>query len=269
MKRVLLIVVIASISNVLIAQDLISKKGEEYLPTEGDWGIGLNATSFLNYVGNIFNAEAEAPIASAMVNQTIYGKKFLSDNKAYRATIGVNITSFTNNSEVIGLESDGTTTGANVTNSEKHSSTMIILGIGKEYRRGTTRLQGFYGAEGFFALGTESTKYTYGNTIKASAMGGQGNSRSLEMNDGTTFGFTLRGFVGAEYFIVPKISISAEYGWGVGISTQGGGSTSVESYDFMEDSTNTETTTDVKDSSFGLANDMGVASGSLALILHF
>ena len=34
------------------AQDLTSNKGEDYLPQAGEWSIGFDATSTLNYIGN-------------------------------------------------------------------------------------------------------------------------------------------------------------------------------------------------------------------------
>ena len=270
MKRILLILTFSSFLSATFAQDLTSKKGENYLPEQDEWAIGLSATSFLNYAGNLFNSVAVAPSAAEpMITQTFYGKMFTDDDQAYRVTLGLNMGSITDNTEVPGLESDGTTTGSNVTNTEKMSSSMIALGFGKEFRRGSTRLQGVYGAEGIVMLGSGSTKYTYGNSIKASAMGGEASSRPIEEKEGGTFGLAIRGFVGAEYFIAPKISISAEYGWGIGLTSTGGGSTSTETYDFVEDSTDNNTSSGPSDSSFSLANDMGLASGTLGLILHF
>ena len=39
------------------------------------------------------------------------------------------------------------------------------------------------------------------------------------MKDPSSFGVILRAFIGAEYFIAPKISITAEYGWGFGFTS--------------------------------------------------
>ena len=80
----------------LHAQDLTSKKGETYLPESGDWAIGFDATSFLNYAGNLFNASAVAPnAAEPMIPLTIYGKLFTADDRAFRATLGINMSSNT------------------------------------------------------------------------------------------------------------------------------------------------------------------------------
>lgn len=270
MKRLLLFLTFSSFMSATFAQDLTSKKGENYLPEQDEWAIGLSATSFLNFAGNLFNAGAVAPSAAEpMFTQTFYGKMFTDDDQAYRITIGLNMGSASADTLVDGLESDGTTTGSDVTNTEKVGSSMITLGFGKEFRRGSTRLQGVFGAEGIVMLGSGSTKYTYGNSIKASAMGGQGVSRPTLEKEGGTFGLAIRGFVGAEYFIAPKISISAEYGWGIGFNSTGEARTSTETYDFADDSTDNGTTYGTSSSSFSLANDMGLASGTLGLILHF
>ena len=254
----------------ILAQNLTSKKGEDYLPKKGDVAIGLSATSFLEYAGNLFNSDAFAPEAEEpMLSQTVYGKMFINDNQAYRLTLGINYTKSTDNTQVSGLESDGTTTGSDVTNSTKLSNTMFVVGLGKEFRRGSTRLQGLYGAEGLLMFGGESAKYEYGNTIKAEANAGNAFSRTTEDKNGSTFTFMLRGFIGAEYFIAPKVSISAEYGWGIGFSSIGGGSSTVEEYDFVDDISESTTTENANDSGFAVSNDMGLSSGSLGLILHF
>lgn len=175
----------------------------------------------------------------------------------------------TDNSNVDGLESDGQLSGSKVINSVKQSSTLITLGLGKEFRRGSTRLQGFYGADAFMMLGSSSTTNTYGNSIKSEALNNGTTSRDLEVKDGSTFGLMIRGFLGAEYFIAPKISISAELGWGVGLSSSGDGSISSESYDFGDDSSSNSSTTSPGDSSFNITNDLGVSQGVLGLNLHF
>jgi hypothetical protein len=270
MKKVLLsLLVVVSLG--LSAQDLTSKKGENYLPESGDWAIGFDATSFLNYAGNLLNAGAVAPTTSEpMLAQTIYGKIFTDDNQAYRLTLGINMLNDKVNTLVDGLESDGTTTGSMVTDEVKTSTSMIALGLGKEYRRGSTRLQGLYGAEAMIMLTGGKTQYTYGNTIKSEANAGNTISRPTEVKNGGSFGFILRGFVGAEYFIAPKIAISAEYGWGIGLTSNGGSSISTETYDLAEDEVNTDTNDDGAGSSdFSLANDLGISSGMLGLILHF
>jgi len=72
------------------AQDLTSKKGEPILPEEGDWGLGIDATPFLNYFGNFFGKTANnnAPTFDFLTgNQTIVVKYFKDATTAYRGAI--------------------------------------------------------------------------------------------------------------------------------------------------------------------------------------
>ena len=36
-------------------QEIVSSKGENYLPQQGDWSIGFSANSALSFVGSAFN----------------------------------------------------------------------------------------------------------------------------------------------------------------------------------------------------------------------
>ena len=270
MKKITITLILSLILFTSYSQNLTSKKGENYLPEDGDWAVGLDATTFLNYAGNLINSGASAPtVAEPLFSQTIYGKLFTSDNQAFRATLGINLMSNTDNSNVDGLESDGQLTGLKVINSTKEKSTMITIGLGKEFRRGKTRLQGFYGADAFMMLGSSTITNTYGNSIKSEAIGNGTTSRDLEVRNGSMFGLMIRGFLGAEYFIAPKISISAELGWGIGLSSSGDGSTNSELYDLADDSSSNSATTTPGDSFFNITNDLGVSQGVLGLILHF
>ena len=51
----------------------------------------------------------------------------------------------------------------------------------------------------------------------------------MESKSGRSFGVGLRAFVGCEFFIAPKISLGAEFGWGLGFQTMGASVTTTES----------------------------------------
>ena len=55
MKKIILTVAAVFAMSFANAQDLKSKKGENYLPQSGDWAIGFNADGLFEYVGNAFN----------------------------------------------------------------------------------------------------------------------------------------------------------------------------------------------------------------------
>jgi hypothetical protein len=149
-----------------------------------------------------------------------------------------------------------------VENTWKHSNTTIGLAGGMEMRRGKTRLQGYYGGEVGLYVNMSKDKYTYGNALAVNLaptgpnqsqnvivdpndeVGSSGNvvsavgifqgasagdqARITERKNGTVFSFGLRGFIGAEYFILPKMSLGGEFGWGLGLTSTGKTSTTYD-----------------------------------------
>ena len=157
---------------------------------------------------------------------------------------------------------------------QKVSESSFALGLGKEFRRGSTRLQGVYGAEALFKLSSTTTKYEYGNSIQSPAYN-LFDSRPIDVKSGSTLEFGVRAFIGAEYFIAPKISISAEYGWGLHLTSKAGGSTTSETQE-LDNNDNTISSSSSVDAvggpnSFTIGNDLGfdLGSASLGLMLHF
>jgi hypothetical protein len=179
------------------AQELKSKKGENFLPEKGDWSIGFNADGIFSYIGNAFNGTAgnEAPTLDYQKLGTFVGKRFTSDKTAdrYMANLGFN-------SDKTG---DNTASGFDLT-----------LGYGKEWRKGKTRLQGFYGADAMINVNSSSTKTVVGAT-------------TTTVKSGLGFGVGAQGFIGAEYFIFPKISMGAQYTYGLMLGVDGKSTTSV------------------------------------------
>ena len=235
------------------AQDLTSKKGEPILPEAGDWAISMDADPIFRFVGNAFNGNTAnaAPGAGFLNgNNTIIGKKFIDEKSAYRVLVRLGFTSQTYKNNV---NDDANVTAPvfpaqapEVTDKFSMKNTNIGIGVGKEFRRGKTRLQGYYGADAMIWISMSSNKFTYGNTMSATngsgttttptttqwntntgaVLGAAGvNNRDLKTKSGMTFGIGVRGFIGAEYFIFPKISVGAEYGWGIGYQMTGKGKT--------------------------------------------
>ena len=253
----------------VFAQDLTSKKGEPILPEAGDWSIGIGAAPFLNYVGNFIggNGLNTAPTVNFLsTNQTILGKYFVDEQTAYRGGIRLNFgsTSTTTKVPVVPATTPVTFTD-DVT---KVGGSNIGITAGWEKRRGKTRLQGFYGGEVGIALGSGKTTMTYGNAIANLAAG---TTRTTEVKTGSTFGLGLRGFIGAEYFIFPKIALGGEFGWGLALTTTGEGETTTETWDGA--AVITTLTKTGKTSTFGFDTDnmntvFGPA-GTIRLALHF
>jgi hypothetical protein len=279
MKKLFLTVALAAAVAGANAQDMMSKKGTPILPEAGDWSIGFDAAPWMNYFGNLMsNAGNNSVNAAFQESNTIVGKYMKDANTAYRAKVRIGFGSTTLNNI---LDQDGSTSNppATVTDELKESGMNITLGGGIQKYRGKGRLRGYYGAELGISLGSAKETYSYGNafsstnqaptstidwsTGQTSAVG----SRPTEVKAGSTFGFNLRGFIGAEYFFAPKMSIGAEYGWGLGLSSTGEGEATVESWDLVANGVRSTTSKTGKASSFGL--DVDNASGQIVLSLYF
>ena len=303
MKKSIALVAMAFGVTSAFAQDLTSKKGEPFLPEAGDYAIGVDATPFLQYVGNFFGkstANAAPTWNFANSNFSITGKKFKDANNAYRASINVSLSSSGGKSMVNDRSVITPVTYPNlpsmVENKYSNRATTIGLSVGIEKRRGKTRLQGVYGAEAGLGITSSSSKYTYGNALSVSAtnpvgvsVGGDGmnggtnitadtygnTARITKVKGGLGFQFGVRGFVGAEYFVAPKVSIGGEFGWGLGFGLTGKSKTSTESIGVAGTtaSVGTQEIEGAKTSSFILGTDNKSAffgpSGVIRLNLHF
>ncbi|MHB8260702.1 MAG: hypothetical protein ACYDCN_07040 [Bacteroidia bacterium] len=234
------------------AQDLTSKKGEPILPEAGDWAISTDATPFLNYMGNFFGKTNNnvAPTFNFLADHNvIVGKYFVDEKTAYRGGLNIGFNS-QSSSNLVNQDHVSPKPGndpAMVTDKQTTSNMGIGITAGIEKRKGKTRLQGYYGAELCLYIGSSTTKNKYGNAMSDStgqatsttaftpagsttntASSGLVSSRTTEVKGGTNFQFGVRGFIGVEYFVLPKISLGGEFGWGIGISTWGAGVTTTE-----------------------------------------
>lgn len=262
MKKIILSVVAIMAFGFANAQDLTSKKGEPYLPEAGDWAIGFNANNLFDYVGNAFSGSTAAnsigTVANNGWNGTFVGKKFTSATNAnrYLVDFGVNIGSTTTPSLLItGPTATAPTSSTKVSTSGFNMS----VGLGKEWRRGKTRLQGFYGADLVLGVQSSGTKTEYTDTDAAAPL----KNNTVDVKSGLGLNVGARGFLGAEYFIFPKIAIGAQYTYNVSVAVTGASKTTTTSTDPAIKSTETK-----GGSAFGFGiGNVGVAS--MNLTLHF
>jgi hypothetical protein len=162
MKKIVF-VCLAFVATSISAQDLKSKKGENYLPEAKDYALQIDAVPFLDYVGKaLSNAGATSPTISSgnFMPLTIGGKYFVTNKYAYRAKFRIATTSQSQRNTVINNEKS-TTKLVYTNDTRKISETNISLSFGFEKRRGNTRLQGYYGAEGLLKIGGGNAKYSY------------------------------------------------------------------------------------------------------------
>lgn len=147
---------------------------QDNTPKSGDWSVGTNAAPVLEYVGNLISGVATSPTVSFGDDQghetnhtSISGKYFTDDMTAWRGGLNLFFTS----------------------DSMAHSSFMLGVTAGKEFRKGTSNLQGYYGY--------------------------QANINMMNHDDETEMSFGANGFIGVEYFVRPKMGIGAEYHHGL------------------------------------------------------
>lgn len=314
MKNKSLLIATVFAASTSFAQDLTSKKGETYLPEAGDWAISFDATPFLNYAGQLLsNAGATAPTAGYTNGYpwAIKGKMFKDEKTAYRAGIRLAFGNTTRTNEVTqAFDPTATpptypTERPKVEDTYKSGYNAVVLTGGLEMRRGKTRLQGYYGGELLIGMGGTKQAFEYGNALFSGAAVATTpfvDGSSAYATDWTTSGFNnfttdyagnsaryteskastmmigLRGFIGVEYFILPKISLGAEYGWGLGFMSQKTtsnmesnmdpttpGTYVIGSFDTENKVSSFMVDSDIQNSATGLFG----GSGSLNIIFHF
>ncbi|MFC2103850.1 hypothetical protein ACFLS4_00670 [Bacteroidota bacterium] len=263
MKRLLLLSLFATVFFSLNAQEsntnqIFNKKGFAVLPEKGDWAIGIDAVPFIDYIGNLalITDENEAPefAFTAQRPGQLFGKYYLEDNKALRIGLRLGMTSKT--------EKDGNPVNPDEVDELKESSFNIGLAVGIEnYKSINGRLRGFWGYEAainkipYYGLNYYGVNTVNGKVEFKDAANG---SNDYIEEGGNTIEVSAKGLVGIEYFIAPKISLTGEFGIGLGYKN-----TSERKYD---PDTGTSVIYDAGSSELSVSN---TASGALVLLFHF
>lgn len=257
-------ILLASACMILASTTYVDAKKPEknYLPEAGDVTIGVNAVPFLNYLGNMFGKQKNNKINPAEIGgvpavpgldnptMSIFGKYFLTDQTALRLNVGIGINSITQSQYVTddaAAVNDPLSQDV-VEDTYKYRNSGMSVAVGYEWRRGSKRLQGYWGGQAILAYSNSKHFFGYGNaitevnqiptafadgdrdgtydysgwddpdnlpdgislpTVSASDNVG-GNSRLLMQSDGRSWTYGVGGFVGVEYYIAPKISIGCE-----------------------------------------------------------
>jgi hypothetical protein len=296
MKKVTIFILSLVIIYMANGQEMTTKKGFTILPEAGDIALGFDAVPFFDFLlntANIMNNTGQTSQHPGYVSgfaSAIVGKYFLEDNMAARVKFGVNTFSFKGEdyfddpADVLAVPATDPDTWKEISDVSVIKGSDWVIGAGLEFRRGHNRLQGFYGAELIFGMETASEKYTYGVEQNLTAVTeGYWNAdgtlvedpRVLSLKDRTGFTLGLRGFVGVEYFFAPKMSVSGEFGWGPGYRSLSRGATEIQSWDAVNNVSETRIVDGPeKDSFFGFIVDDGagrllVPSAALTLLFHF
>lgn len=277
MKRKLLIVcAFAGMGTFVNAQTTMVKNdnGQVVTPEAGDWALGADASPIFGYIGNMFNGSTGNNLNNAFTNTTpgdfranaIFGKYFVDENTAYRGSLKISTLS----NKASALTDTNTQVGANpeyISDVTKLTGFSFYLSGGIEKRRGHGRLQGYYGGElglGFGAT-APNTSTDYEIALSAANPGPVG-GRVLSTKAGSSFTVGLRGFVGAEYFVLPKLSLGAEFGWGLIFRTTAQNETVRESWDGTAVVETTSSTVG-KSSNFYFNTDQGAGTNSPLVLM--
>jgi hypothetical protein len=275
---------------------LRSKKGTPILPENAEYALGVGANPFLTYVGNFLHGNSATGSATFdtpgnPINQiALFGKKITSigfSTEAYRARLLLNVGTVTNRATIAKDTAFGSILQPKfVIDAQKVNRTDIVLGVGKEWRRGKGRVQGIYGFEGILSFSSLNFKYNYGNAIDSvnnaplttslgnnnivAGVAPRADIRKVTEKTGTNFGLGARGFVGVEYFFAPKISLGGEFGYTLGYKYQAKGSVTTEQWESITNKVVTvkqEVYNNGGFKSFGLGLDN--LGGSINLLFYF
>ena len=291
MKRKVLFVASLFLATATFAQDgLTSKKGFKYLPEAGDYSIGTNADPFIKFSQNLlnfanntgvkvdgFNNAGSADYVSGF-NQVIVGKYFLTDKQAVRVAVGINTERSITKTFGDNPVTPNATPNSDVIQLQKAATGKYdwFMSAGMEYRRGHNRLQGFYGYEaalGFSNSGKTANTYgvEYNQTAQDSGyFTSNPTSRVLKTKAPLNVRIGLRGFVGVEYFFMPKMSVGAEFGWGFAYIKDFGKGRTVTNSAYETDVAGT---TQTRSTGFqidqGTGSMLNQASSTIKLNFHF
>lgn len=250
MRPFVLTVLLASFILSAHAQPM-SKKGEPFLPEAGEYALSIDAAPFLFFVGNIFSANGNQSPGVAFIDPelAIRLKMFRRHDLATRVGVRLGIMSDTWNG--FQPEFSPTATDNNVRDSYNRMLTNIYFSYGIEKRKGSTRIQGYYGVEGGIGLASERHSFRYGNAIQADNQAPDrtefelvfqnpeastmtnftdNNAYVTDYRLGTQFRLGARAFVGAEMFIFPKVSLGIELGLGAMVALRGKGTLETEAW---------------------------------------
>jgi len=301
MKKYSIAIFFALVSVLSIAQDgaiesapieLKSKRGINILPEAKEWALGISANPFLTYSGNIFNSNTfnSSPAFTYANNPTsniaIFGKYMVDANTAYRVRFNTSVGTTIDKAVIAQNElTPDPFFPAFTEDWRKTNRQTIVVAAGYEKRRGKSRVQGIYGGELVLGYSGLKQEYQYGNAISAdftapitNNFGGNilagstaaASNRKAEEKFGSIMSVAARGFMGVEYFIGPKISLGAEFGYSLGLSASTRGLITSERWNPGTSSV-LETKTDANNNGYVtfIGTSLDNLSGSINLLFYF
>ena len=191
MKKLLLSLSIACLGLAAQAQD--------FKPAKGD------VTTEFGLAGGLNNAEFD-------LNEGLLRfRYFVKSDLAIRA--GFNVSTFSNTDNIYGVVGSPNENKVGY-NKDSETTLMINLGVEKHFA-GTDRLSPYVGAD--FLIGSTSEKESRENTLGGNYV----ENEHFERKAPGSFGFGLRGVIGADYYIAKRLYLGAEAGFGFMSSKDG------------------------------------------------
>jgi hypothetical protein len=241
LRAVLLVVLCSAIATAqqpTTQPRLPDPKFDRILPTRGDIGLGLGLSPFLQYFGQLFTPDNPAPTFNNATGLELSARYFLSPTTAIRGRLRLGYNSTTTGFQAIDVADSSRLNY--VEDEMRHRFTNIVIGGGIEKRRGYGRLQGLYGGELLIGFEEAKSTFEYGNALTGpdavtastnfgttlgpsrfiTSLGYEG--RVTEYRQAPLIRFGIAGFLGAEYFFAPKLSIGGEFGWSIFLASGGG-----------------------------------------------
>lgn len=238
MKKLIVIILSACLFPAMLWAE--EKQQKQYLPEEGDWALGIDVVPILKYIGNAFNGTdgsngldhvGGTPFTSGhfgnqglMPTVSIMGKYMLTDEWAVRANVGLMISSANDKAYSIDDKAlaENPFSEAKVVDGARYDRNGMSMLLGAEYRKGSRRIQGVFGAGLLFAFQNSKETYSWGNALTEINQSPTSHSfanmptlptgyRALKQNGaGSDFYLGLTGSAGVEWFVAPKIALGAE-----------------------------------------------------------
>lgn len=238
MKKIIAIILSACLFPAMLwAED---KEQKQYLPEEGDWALGIDVVPILKYIGNAFNGTdgsngldhvGGTPFTSGkfgnqglMPTVSVMGKYMLTDEWALRANVGLMISSA--NDKAYSTDdkalAENPFSEAKVVDGARYARNGMSMLLGAEYRKGSRRIQGVFGAGLLFAFQNSKETYSWGNALTEINQSPTSHTfpnmptlpsgyRALTQNEaGSDFYLGVTGSAGIEWFVAPKIALGAE-----------------------------------------------------------
>ncbi len=250
-------------------------------PLKGYFGIGMDATPFLNFLGNVANNTANNSLD--FTDNTLYFRYFLFDNAAIRASFNI----ATSKSSVTHFVRDDHAFINDPLSNMQVEDRRIEFDMNYSIRAGyqyffnpQNKLRGFAGADLGYAYSKMYYEYDYGNimnelnprptTVFNWNTGGTHNplQRRLENVDQLMHTLMAGGFTGVEYVLMQSFAIGLEVGLLYGLSIPG---TQYQINELMSGSIHVEETikTGGGNHIMTVETTKPYAYGNLYLIFHF